>query len=885
MLACLSNEDVLDLVRGSLDPAVHENAHRHIDGCETCRSLVAEVAAAEGGPSAEWSHLAPGAPIGRYRVREALGAGAMGAVFAADDPQLGRSVALKLLRAGAGRAAELRPRLLREAQVLARLSHPNVVVVHDVGFYGDELFVALELVSGGTLAEWLREQKRNLREIIGVFRQAGEGLAAAHAAGLVHRDFKPDNVLIGVDGRARVTDFGLARDLGETGAPVEEDAPADLPLRLTVTGALIGTPAYMAPEQFDGKRADARSDQFAFCVALYEAVYGERPFTATDLHALRDELRAGVFRSPPPGRNVPSWLRRILRRGLSVRPDHRFADMRALLLAIDAGSPFSPRRVTAAAAVLAILAAAGWRAEVQRRCDAVDAPWNAVWPAGSLQKLASSLGVSAPVVAYVDRSFGDYRKAGAAMEMQACRAARIRGEDAPDLYAARARCLREHRESALALERALLFEHPTTQGAAGAAAALPSLEECANARQLLSLPPPPDDPNQRAELEALRSALSEGTARSALRYGNAISLLQPLPEAARKLGARGLEARALLQLAISRSFEGIDEVAEEADLTAAANAALAARDDGAAADVFTRLAFHSGFHVARYDESRMFDSFARAAIARLGGDEAREAELDYVRTMVLINEDKPDEAQKTIARSRELFIRSRGPDFWRLSSVEQIAGAVAEAMGNLEEAVAAERRGQDLALRLLGRESWLYDDAQKNEGEALALLGRGEEAVAAYAGVEADLKRRGEAADSWFEQRYALALRAAGRFDAALERDRRALDLAGRERQEAVYASSSRLGIGLDLLGLGRPREALPWVEQAAAVREHGAPRDDVAEARFALARVLRAAGRESVRARKLALSARETYAALAERYGGWFVTTRTSVDRWLAER
>ncbi|MEZ4383916.1 MAG: serine/threonine-protein kinase [Nannocystaceae bacterium] len=283
--------------------------------------------------------LAAGDRVGRYIVRKAIGAGGMGVVYLAQDPELDRLVALKLLHRSDG-DEDARERLLREAKATARLAHPNVVSVFDVGPYEGGSFVALEYVHGGTLRQWLHQPGRAWVEIVQALIHAGHGLAAAHAAGLVHRDFKPENVLVGDDGRPRVLDFGLAR----VAAPAEERAgPAMIPAGsdatatvLSTEGGLIGTPAYMAPEQHLGEGADARTDQFSFCVALYEALHGARPFAGDDLRTLslsivRGELSTG-YRSP----RVPDWLNQALERGLRVAPERRFGSMRELLATLRA---------------------------------------------------------------------------------------------------------------------------------------------------------------------------------------------------------------------------------------------------------------------------------------------------------------------------------------------------------------------------------------------------------------------------------------------------------------------------------------------------------------------------------------------------------------------
>jgi predicted Ser/Thr protein kinase len=278
----------------------------------------------------------PPLAVGRYRILACIGQGGMGIVYAARDERLGRTVALKLLRPELTRALDgLRGSdLAREAQALAKLSHPNVVAVFDVGEHEGQVFVAMEYVEGESLRRWL-ETPRDLAAILDVYLAAGEGLAAAHRAGLVHRDFKPDNVLVATDGRPRILDFGLARSPGNNladGQPPSFAADAEATATsVSRYGVLLGTPAYMAPEQHLGERADARSDQFGFCVALYQAVYGQLPFASADLRALSLAIVTGRVTPPPASPAVPERLRGLILRGLAVQPEARFPAMDALL--------------------------------------------------------------------------------------------------------------------------------------------------------------------------------------------------------------------------------------------------------------------------------------------------------------------------------------------------------------------------------------------------------------------------------------------------------------------------------------------------------------------------------------------------------------------------
>ena len=326
--------------------------------------------------------------VGRYALLRRIGAGGMGVVYSAYDDELDRKVALKLVatdRLGAGTVARVR----REAQALARLSHPNVVHVYEVGEAERHAFVAMEFVAGQTLRAYQEAPERSAEEILGAYAQAGRGLAAAHAAGLIHRDFKPDNALVGDDGRVRVLDFGLARLFGPSGAeapvmPSEtgpqrapsaaRDDPAQTPDRLTASGALVGTPAYMSPEQLRGGEADARSDLFSFCAALYEALYGARPFAGADVAALREAIEARMLAAPVHTRDLPPQLREALIRGLAADPADRWPDMQALLGALGRSKP-ERRWLTLAIAAAVLVAVAGlvaWALGERSRQETLD---------------------------------------------------------------------------------------------------------------------------------------------------------------------------------------------------------------------------------------------------------------------------------------------------------------------------------------------------------------------------------------------------------------------------------------------------------------------------------------------------------------------------------
>jgi serine/threonine protein kinase len=347
--SCLDAELVLGLHEGHLSHQERRILERHLDTCSACRQWVARMTdaslstcpEAEAPPPTE-DLLRPGRWFGRYRIERILGAGGLGVVYAAVDPELTRMVAIKILRPAANRGQEeLEAHLRQEAQALARASHPNVVGVYEVGSSDGQVYLATEYVPGSTLRSWLRAAPRSPREILEVLVRAGRGLQAAHQAGLIHGDIKPDNILIGADGRVRVTDFGLARPV-TTGA------------RRT---PLSGTPAYMAPEQLAGATNDARSDQYSFAVTLYEALYGTRPFPGRNVAERRTGLRERQRPRAPRRLGVAPHTRAATLRALSVAPDDRFPSLRAMLDELSRPSRRA-RLALAAAVVLALVATA-----------------------------------------------------------------------------------------------------------------------------------------------------------------------------------------------------------------------------------------------------------------------------------------------------------------------------------------------------------------------------------------------------------------------------------------------------------------------------------------------------------------------------------------------
>lgn len=367
-MSCVDDDTLALFVQGLLPAERVAEVERHVDRCPDCTLLLVYFGRSFGDeeplaaspyratPDSDGEGLPEvGSKLGRYAIVHRVGSGGMGVVFTAFDPTLNRRVAIKLVKPDVSESSadRHRDRLLREARAMARLAHPNVLSVYDVGTFGDQVFIAMELVEGVTLSEWLALELRTVPQMVEVFRQAGRGLAAAHGAGIVHRDFKPGNVLVGVDGRVRVMDFGLAR--------AEEEAPASRRALWAGLGersesSTGGTLAYMAPEQITGGVTDARSDQYAFCVSLYEALYGQRPFRGEDPDTL---LRSQRQMRPGFGRrvDVPDWVPSVLSRGLEPEPADRYESMGELLDALDGEAP---RRAHAHVRATAVLLGGMW---------------------------------------------------------------------------------------------------------------------------------------------------------------------------------------------------------------------------------------------------------------------------------------------------------------------------------------------------------------------------------------------------------------------------------------------------------------------------------------------------------------------------------------------
>jgi tetratricopeptide (TPR) repeat protein len=449
--------------------------------------------------------LPRGTLLGRYVVIGPAGAGSMGMVYAAIDPELDRKLALKVLRVRSGASVEpMKARLLKEAKVLAKLAHPNVVAIHDVGALDDRVWLAMEFIEGETLRKWTASRRGRWREVLDVMIAAGHGLVAAHEAGLVHRDFKPENVMVGGDRRVRVTDFGLASAPDAAIAAVSNEDDVDV-AGTTVDHGLVGTPAYMAPEQLRRGPSGPAADQFAFCVTTWEAIHGERPFAGDNTHAIVTAVLDHRIRTPTDPGAMPSWLRRILVRGLALDAGARFPSMSALLHEIERSQ--KRRRVGRIAAGLAVVAAvplsfvlvhAQEERREARRCAALAAEIGGVWPGeggATEQRIRAALhdvgpngdAIAERLTPWLDESATRW----ATVREDTCRAHALERRFDDDMSARADACLDSQRIGLEALLQS--FEHADSQvlyRAISSAAALPSADSCGDVRDLVERPAP-----------------------------------------------------------------------------------------------------------------------------------------------------------------------------------------------------------------------------------------------------------------------------------------------------------------------------------------------------------------------------------------------------------
>ena len=627
------------------------------------------------------------APFGHYRLLDHIGEGAMGSVYSAYDEHLERKIAIKLIRASRLDSADLRERTLREARALARLSHPNVVHVYEVGEIQGQLFVAMEFLGGPSLGAWLDvEGRRGWPETLRIFCQAGDGLAAAHAQGIIHRDFKPHNAMFGSDGWVRVLDFGLAR----FDAPEQSGDAAtrldDPNLDLTISGVVMGTPAYMAPEQITMRQVSAQSDQFSFCVALFEALYGYRPFGGENIGALFEDLTAGRVAARPRDTDVPRWLHAVLLRGLSVDPQARWPSMHELLAALRRDPRVRRRRVATGLLLLAFTSALGfavaWPDEpAPDVCAGAGEEATEIWGetrAAEVRTLVHERhGTRADeLLAIVEPQLDRYATAWSEMRAEACRA-HADGQQSSNIFDLRTACLDRRLASLDALVEMLAgASAEQLDGIALAASGLPMLERCADTASLLAELAPPEQAQTRARVQTHREALAR-----ALVHEDAGQLQLGLELVAAVLAdTEALEYQPLLAEAWLRKGcleMGADVVEAERSLSQALWTAVAIDHAAVAAEASSKRGYLHGPVLGKHQRALDDLPMLAALNKRVEDDVGLYTEyLNNVGTIHLTADDWP-EARRWFEQARDIRVARAHPMDWRGLSTLLNLGAVA----------------------------------------------------------------------------------------------------------------------------------------------------------------------------------------------------------------
>jgi eukaryotic-like serine/threonine-protein kinase len=808
-----------------------------------------------------------GTTIRRFVVLERIGAGAMGTVYTAYDYALERKLALKLVR-GDG--------VLGEAQALAKLTHPNVVAVYDVGTYGDRVYIAMEYVAGGTLRAWLAET-HSLADKVAMLVEAGRGLAAAHAAGIVHGDFKPENVL--VDGaRCVVADFGLAMRAGES--------------------ARGCTPAYAAP---DAEPTPA-SDQFSFCVTAYEALYGERPHAGNDETTVASAIAAGALRPAPSRSRVPARLRAAIVRGLAVASGERWPSMRELLAAL---SPNHTRRnrvlvagaVTAAAA-LGVGATMFVRAEPGPSCAGGDEQASAVWTPARRAALKGRLPPA--VFERVAGKLDGYTHDWAVMHGAACRATRALGTQSEALLDLRMECLRRRLGEVDAEIDALggVTERELPTRAVDAVHALVPLAGCADAASLQAPSPLPAD---RARLAALTDRFAKTKALyDTGRDREALVAARALSDDTAALGYRPLEAEALH---LRGRLEYLNDNIAASELTL--EHAIAAAEAGNAREALVRswleLVWVIGEMSHRFEEGERLGVIARGAIERAGNtpesvalledhlgviafdagqftlaktrlehalairSKTEDVELAAVlQHLAYVRDHDGDEAGALAMNARAVKIMERelGDDH---ASTGQVLGTLAASRydaGDLDGAIADWRHALAIAERTHGPHA--LDAASVRISIALALRDKGQlaEALEQSAIGAADFVAVAGETDPeapGYITNHGYILMAAGRYDEATAEMERARDLVLKwHGSDRIRVADALVALGKVKIAAGAPRAAIEPLERALQLRQTAnAGKDVLAASRIQLAEALWKSGADRARARQLASEAR----------------------------
>ena len=818
--------------------------------------------------------------MGRYVIVSKIGEGGMGTVFAAYDPELDRRVAIKLLHGGTAAPDSWRHvRLLREAQAMARLSHPNVVTVHDVGEHESSVFIAMEFVEGKDLRRWLEDYGPEWREVVKVFIAAGKGLAAAHAAELVHRDFKPENVLLGRDGRLRVADFGLARaDLADTPAVddgVRKAASGALSLEVTRMGALVGTPAYMAPELLLGDPAGAASDQFAFCVSLFEALFGRRPFLGETLPALSLAITSGKITPPERGPRVPAGVRAIVEQGLRPRAEDRWASMAELVEALEGQLRrrrwWLPVAALAGLAVLPVL-----DSEEASPCEGAAQHLEGVWDDARRSEIGAAFSATEKSFAefawtQAEQRLTEYAGAWVEARTEACEATHVHHEQSTVRLDQRMQCL-DQRLAALraATDVFVAADLGVVEHAAAVVEGLPPITSCADTAYLDARVKPPNDPRVAEQVTQLETRVEQVAAlHAAAQYEPALEAIEALAEEAEGLGVAPLQVR--IDIEHGRVLQDLSRYTEaEALFERAYFSARRLGMDDMVVRAGTQLAWLVGNHLARHEAALGWLRHAQADAERLADEEAQ-AELMTVRGQILIALGRPDEAIAQLQRALDLqeqLLAPGDPSNW--NTHHELALGLSAA-GRYEEALVHARHSLELAVEAFGPHHPEVATVHDNLGGLLHAMGRFDRSLEAYRrGLQIRRDTFGDRHEMVGLSRNNIAevLKTQGRYEEALAEYQ-----AGRDILEAALEGDHPyLGNAIHNLGsmnesLGSYDQALRHHEEALAMRRRlfGNEHPDVANSLAGIGNVLQAHGKldEAIEAHREALRIREAILGL----------------------
>ncbi len=852
-------------------------------------------------PGAEENYELPrGTRIERYVLLKPLGQGGMGVVYAAYDPELDRKVALKLLRPDKqtpeGHSA--RAWMLREAQAMARISHSNVISVYDVGTFDSQVFVAMEFIQGRTLSTWIRKEKHTWQEVLRVFLEAGRGLTAAHRAGLVHRDFKPANVLVGESGRVCVLDFGLARvaELAEAEEQsaageaelLEERSEEPLALELPDSNVVMGTPQYMPPEQYLGQGVDARADQFSFCASLYWALYRKRPFEPRQVARTAAQSSRGTSdlaeswrrlphttaaREPPADAKLPAWVRRAVMRGLSLNPEDRFPSMEALLEALSQGQRRVQRRGALVAAGALALASAGvgvYLFHQSRVCAGSESLVASTWGPEARKKLEAAFNATgkpfaAETALKVVHLLDGYAGAWARMHTEACEATRVRGAQTEELLSMRMVCLDRRRKDLGALTNLLSeADAKVVERAVDAAAALPSLQPCQDIASLAEQPPLPADPALRSTIEKLGGRIAEVKAlHDAGRYKAGVELARKLEPEVVATAYLPLQAELRYHLGwlLQQSGAPQDSIPQ---LEQAFDTAESSRSDRTRLEVLTKLiyVFANNGHP---EEAERWGKVAMAILSRVGGEPSLALDLMGNLGYVALLRGRYQEARDFFEKARALAESTLSPEDPKRAKVSHGLGLAALRMADYPRAIAlldeslrqTEAAKGKLHPEVATRHTMLAS-AYRESGDPEKALVHVQQALEVrratqgpeHPAVAATLDELG------------MTFIALKRYDEAVKTFQEALGLKrkvlGEDHSDLSYSYD---GVGQALLAQGHAAESIEPLRKALSYQD--TEPEQLAQTGFALAKALWDTGQGPGPAREEARKARERYVKL----------------------